>query len=318
MEFNDAALQKDGKIVIVGTFFEEYPGFALLRLHSNGSLDRSFDGDGKLVTKFGNGSHRGMAITLQSDGKLVAGGYYNGNYAIARYLPNGSLDPSFSDNGKQTTDFGGSESIASVAVQEDGKIIAGGGIGRGTLARFKMSGRLDSTFSNDGKQVTGFEDGIYEFRDIAVSGDRLYAVGGTVNGGHMVGSGVVAAYRLGSGPVQYQYVLSNDHPGEFAQTPKITTRQAEPVIHTADGIRLDISASPNPTSQSFSVRVHSVGEEVVTVRLFDSEGKILHVQQAPLTKGSVLQLGHNWRPGVYYLEAVQGTRRKAIKLVKTN
>ncbi len=71
-------------------------------------------------------------MALQGDGKIVAVGrsgpsLSGGDFALARYNPNGSLDTSFSGDGKQTTDFGGSADGASeVAIQANGKIVAAG------------------------------------------------------------------------------------------------------------------------------------------------------------------------------------------------
>ena len=56
----------------------------------------------------------------------------NPKFAIARYNPNGSLDTSFSGDGKQTTDFGATRDGATgVALQGDGKIVAVGAAGSG-------------------------------------------------------------------------------------------------------------------------------------------------------------------------------------------
>ena len=63
------------------------------------------------------------------DGKIVAVGDAaapRGDFALARYNPNGSLDTSFSGDGKQTTDFGGGDGANGVALQGDGKIVAVG------------------------------------------------------------------------------------------------------------------------------------------------------------------------------------------------
>ena len=74
-------------------------------------------------------------VALQGDGKIVAvgsaGGCCAGDFALARYNPNGSLDPSFSGDGRQTTDFGGFDGANGVALQGDGKIVAVGGTGTG-------------------------------------------------------------------------------------------------------------------------------------------------------------------------------------------
>ncbi len=70
------------------------------------------------------------------------------------------LDTSFSDDGKQTTDFGGTDGANGVAVQGNGKIVV---VGRAAapetdfaLARYNPNGSLDASFSGDGKRTTDF------------------------------------------------------------------------------------------------------------------------------------------------------------------
>ena len=103
--------------------------FALARYNPNGSLDTSFSGDGKQTTDFG-GFDEANGVALQADGKIVAVGARSlaasDDFALARYNPNGSLDTSFSGDGKQTTDFGGDDQAVGVALQGDGKIVVAG------------------------------------------------------------------------------------------------------------------------------------------------------------------------------------------------
>ena len=100
-----------------------------------GNLDLTFSGDGKQRTDFGFGSSGAAATALQPDGRIVAvgntGGGSTGNFALARYNPDGSLDTSFSGDGRQTTDFGGSDAATDVALQTNGRIVAAGA-GRGS------------------------------------------------------------------------------------------------------------------------------------------------------------------------------------------
>ena len=93
-------LQEDGKILVAGYSFNgSNYDFALVRYNSDGSLDTSFDGDGKVSTDIGSGDDRGHSVTIQADGKiLVAGSSHNGkntDFALVRYNSNGSLDTSF-------------------------------------------------------------------------------------------------------------------------------------------------------------------------------------------------------------------------------
>jgi uncharacterized delta-60 repeat protein len=116
-----------------------------------GDLDLTFSGDGRQTTGFGFGVGSAAAILRQPDGKIIAVGADEGhgagsNFALARYNADGSLDPSFSGDGKRRTSFGGSDFANGVAIQADGKIVAAGG-GLGTdltsdfaLARYLLSG----------------------------------------------------------------------------------------------------------------------------------------------------------------------------------
>src|SRR6266508_2960252 len=92
-----------------------------------GALDTSFDGDGKVTTDFG-GLDEALGVAIQPDGKIVAAGTNGGDFALARYNRDGSLDTSFDGDGKVTTDFGAPFDLAlGVAIQPDGRIVAAGG-----------------------------------------------------------------------------------------------------------------------------------------------------------------------------------------------
>jgi uncharacterized delta-60 repeat protein len=125
-------LQSDGKIVAAGY---SYNGsnyvFAVDRYNIDGSLDTTFDTDGKVTTAVGSGTDVATSVVLQSDGKIVVAGYsYNGSnydFAVVRYNTNGSLDTTFDTDGKVTTAIGSGEDRAlSVVLQSDGKIVAAG------------------------------------------------------------------------------------------------------------------------------------------------------------------------------------------------
>ena len=87
-----------------------HPGdFALARYLPDGRLDPTFGVGGKVSIDFG-GCEEAYALVLQPDGKLVAAGISTGisvdDFALARYLPDGRLDPTFGVGGIVTTDFG--------------------------------------------------------------------------------------------------------------------------------------------------------------------------------------------------------------------
>ncbi len=151
------ALQPDGKLVAAG--YSDSFNFALVRYLADGNLDTSFGSDGKVTTNFGaNGA--GKALVLQPDGFIVVAGYSNGDFALARYLADGSLDPSFGTGGSVTTDFGSDDEGKSVALQPDGRIVvAGYSNGNFALARYLADGSLDPSFGNGGIVTTDFGAG---------------------------------------------------------------------------------------------------------------------------------------------------------------
>src|SRR5206468_80556 len=105
--------------------------FALARYNANGSLDTTFGTGGKVTTDFAGDDDQAFAVVLQTDGKIVAAGvaktYRGGDFALARYNANGSLDATFGTGGKVTTDFAGNDDAAhGVVVQADGRIVAAG------------------------------------------------------------------------------------------------------------------------------------------------------------------------------------------------
>lgn len=155
-------VQGDGKILALGySHYEGNSDFALARYNTDGTLDNSFSGNGIVITQVGEAGDYGRALTIQNDGKIVAAGYsFSGtycNFALARYNTDGSLDGSFGDNSIINVSYGTlNDFIYSLAIQDDGKIIAAGG-GRSdnegydfVLSRFTQDGITDSTFGLDG------------------------------------------------------------------------------------------------------------------------------------------------------------------------
>jgi uncharacterized delta-60 repeat protein len=193
-----AALQPDGKIVVSGgaNWGGGESNFALARYNTDGTLDPSFGGDGRVTADFARRGDYANAVVVQADGKLVAGGYAtysrtNGfnRFAVARYNADGTLDTSFSGDGKQTTDFTRRNDPAlDLTLQPDGKIVAAG-ISKAdgsnpnvALARYNADGTLDASFSGDGKVTTDFSGGYDQAYAVALQPDGKIVVGGATAG----------------------------------------------------------------------------------------------------------------------------------------
>jgi uncharacterized delta-60 repeat protein len=186
------AIQADGKIVVTGVSIQPGTGydFALARYNTDGSLDTTFDGDGKVTTDFGFSYDYGMDLAIQADGKIVVTGWSiqpgtGYDFALTRYNSDGSLDTTFDGDGKVTTDFGFSEDLGpDVAIQADGRIVvAGHSIQPGTgydfaLARYNSDGSLDTTFDGDGKVTTDFGFSFDAGLGLAIQADGKIVVSG--------------------------------------------------------------------------------------------------------------------------------------------
>lgn len=186
------ALQSDGKILIAGSSFVSSNDFTIVRFLANGSPDTNFGTSGKVVTDFSGNSDGINKVIVQADGTILVAGTATTNagqdFALARYLSNGTLDPSFDpigQDGKVSTDFGtGNDDIGSaMAVQSDGKILVAGYVLDGTsanfgLVRYNANGSRDTNFGTDGRVTTDFNGSSDVVTSIAVQSDGKIVLGG--------------------------------------------------------------------------------------------------------------------------------------------
>ncbi|HEU5478068.1 MAG TPA: PASTA domain-containing protein [Gaiellaceae bacterium] len=182
-EANKIALQPDGKIVVAGRRVggpcqdcsNVSSEFMLARYNPNGSLDTSFGTDGITTTVIPQplpqlwDAYTSAVVVLPNGKILVAGAaesqgettdkYGRPNlvdqesFALARYKPGGSLDPTFGDGGIAQTRFDGNLELSGIAVRPNGKIVATGTASRRGMAlvQYRPDGSLDPTFGHDGK-----------------------------------------------------------------------------------------------------------------------------------------------------------------------
>jgi competence ComEA-like helix-hairpin-helix protein len=167
----DVERQPDGRIIMAGTSSNADGtdnDFGLVRYNPDGSLDTTFDTDGKVTTSFGAGYDLASALVLQADGKIIAAGHSDNSneadFALARYNLDGSLDTTFGLDGKVTTPIGSGDDFGiDLALQGDGKIVvAGFSFNDATsgdmlvLARYNEDGSLDETFGSQGIVTADF------------------------------------------------------------------------------------------------------------------------------------------------------------------
>jgi uncharacterized delta-60 repeat protein len=189
---NAIAIQQDGKIIAVGKFNQQFQvQFAVARYNSNGGLDAGFGTGGRVVTSIKGLDDEPFAVAIQSDGKIVVGGsavfQQQILYALVRYNSNGTLDGGFGAGGIVVTGFNGQDVVSGLAIQQDGKIIAGGTSGPPAssvfaVARYNTNGTLDPGFGTGGKVTTAFTQpfqGAAFVNGVALQSDgKIVAAGG--------------------------------------------------------------------------------------------------------------------------------------------
>lgn len=152
----------DGKVLIAGQGGTPNGNFVLMQVLADGTPDPAFGVDGLTNNSFSPGSFSGAyALARQPDGRILAGGYANSGgslrLAIVRYLPDGSLDSSFSGDGLATGfNIGGWPPgiVNGLVVQSDGKIVAvtdTSAVNTTDVVRLNADGSLDTSFGTAGR-----------------------------------------------------------------------------------------------------------------------------------------------------------------------
>jgi uncharacterized delta-60 repeat protein len=184
---NSVAIQPDGKIVVAGTASGAIPtdDVAVVRYTTTGALDGTFGSGGKVVTSISPGADGASALALQPDGKIVVAGITDAasaaDFALVRYTAAGALDGSFGSGGKVTTSLsGGTDDALGLALQPDGKIVAGGLANSDFgLARYNQNGTLDASFGSGGTVTTDVAPGHSDVgRSVALQPDGKIVLGG--------------------------------------------------------------------------------------------------------------------------------------------
>jgi uncharacterized delta-60 repeat protein len=193
------AALSDGKVVVSG--YSILSGndirLAMARFNADGTLDTSFDSDGLVLLKIGDDSYITSwdDMVVDSSGNIyVAGGITESSIqkaTVVKLNSNGSLA------GTWKVDFSGGvgDIFHAIALQSDGKIVAGGetnvsGSRQFALARFQTDGSLDTTFSGDGLFTYGYS-----------TYDIVYALGIQSDGK------VVAGGMSGTSGVNYDFAV---------------------------------------------------------------------------------------------------------------
>jgi uncharacterized delta-60 repeat protein len=181
----------DGKLLMAG--YSDY-NFALTRYNTDGSLDTTFDADGKLFVDIASDRDYAISVLQQADDQLVLAGYTNvnpgnkTNFAVVRLNQDGSFDPSFNSTGKLVLSVdSNNNAVAKVIQQTDGKLVLAGSTITSSkhmaLVRLNTDGSLDTGFGGDGKVTANIGTVSDEAVSVVQQADGKLTVAGTGNNG---------------------------------------------------------------------------------------------------------------------------------------
>jgi uncharacterized delta-60 repeat protein len=196
-EIRALAIQGDGRIVVAGvTGTTPRRDFAIARYHSDGRLDPSFADAGTTVTDFGGGDDVAWAVAVQADGRIVVGGTTDGDFALARYSVDGTLDSQFGVGGKVAISLDGNARVNALTIQADGRIVGVGVAGSAdfALVRLQANGTLDATFGTGGRVLTDFSGGPDTAFAVTLRADGRIVVAGST-GAYPTAQFAVAQYK---------------------------------------------------------------------------------------------------------------------------
>lgn len=184
---NAMALQSDGKILVAGSKFGNFPDPIILRFNSDGSPDTTFGTNGKVqfnlpqteyftdITQLPDGRILAMGIRFIPGGGIIPN---TSKIMFMRFSENGTLDTSIGDQGMLQAAFGTERSdVKKMILLPDGKIMVSGsvppggmGVSRPALARFNADFTPDTTFNSTGYKVMSTFIGGFSTMDIDEEG----------------------------------------------------------------------------------------------------------------------------------------------------
>ncbi len=203
-------LQPDGKILIAGTSVVTEYLYFVSRFETDGSIDATFGVNGSTQVTVGTGLRILSDMKLQSDGKIVIGGVVQNSdvdIALVRLNADGSLDNSFSFDGKVETNVNGSDELSALAIDSDGKILIAGSTlsnERSLLVRYNSDGTLDNTFGTNGKMEYDLSPAQEGFDDLFIDGQGRLLLAGLADN-NSSGNDFLAVRTLSDGSLDLSF-----------------------------------------------------------------------------------------------------------------
>jgi uncharacterized delta-60 repeat protein len=298
------AIQSNGKIVVGGSSSSaNIYNFAVAQYKSNGTLDSSFNNDGKVRTAIGSERQCfANAIAIQGNGKILAAGNFinsitsKSEFAVVRYNTNGTLDNSFAGNGKLGISFGGTDNAYSLAIQSNGKIIVAGVTENNAatndnfaIARVHSSdGTLDAFFGNGGKVTTNFGGYDYGLSTVIDATGRIIVGGLSITDKRRF---AVARY-LTSGT---SLIADNENNAADSKT-----------------ISKEFKVYPNPANDVIHIDGLTFSPAFITIQ--DELGNTL-IKEPIADKNQTINI-QSLKPGIYNITVLQNGKSMNAKFIR--
>jgi uncharacterized delta-60 repeat protein len=237
-------IQPDGKIVTAGSAGTQLTtDFALTRHDDAGNLDASFGVGGIVTTDLGGTDDKAFDAALDPNGGIVAVGRTDAlgvqktDFGVVDYLPDGSLNPNFGNDGIVTTDFFGKGAQANaVAVQGDKILVAGfarqaNGIDSDfALARYNLDGTLDTSFGANGIVTTDMGTENDDATSIAIQPDGKIVLAGDA------GDNVALARYTADGSLDLTFNNSGKTVGFFGVANGVTVTPGGTILIAGEAV----------------------------------------------------------------------------------
>lgn len=306
---NNVGIQ-DEKIILGGMSYDDdfFRFVTLCRYNTDGSLDTDFGTSGIVSVQIDDVNIAGASgdMCFSKDGKIVyacsVSDYPNYDFAVLRFLSNGSVDNSFGNLGMVVTVMDGNSTAFSVAVQDDNKIIAGGLINNTNsydfaLARYHENGFPDTGFGIDGTGVviTHASNGSIFYDDVIYS--LLLQ-----DDGKVIVSGYANTQQTGT-----DFAVARYYTGCFVG-------MDEPMKNINK-----FTVAPNPFTIETKLCFKLSETKMVKVEVFNSSGlKVTSLIHKVLLQGEH-QLhwdANDLTPGIYFLRTTIGEKVYSEKIIK--
>lgn len=293
--------------------------FAVSRLTTSGSLDLSFDGDGRQTIHFGTTNDRGWSVAVDGQDRALVAGYtrpggVNGfDFAVTRLTIGGTLDASFAEDGKQTIDFGSQNDVGlSVAVDAQGRILIAGDSNQGTTRRDLAIARLLSN------QPPIADDATFDVVENADNGTLVGAVTATDPNNDALSYSIrsgndLGAFAIDAGTGQISVADSSKLDYESATKSFTLEVQVDDGQGGTDTAFITINLL-NQASITGTVFVdtnlnglfdgNEMGIDGVTIELLDTNNAIV---ASTVTSDGGFYLFEDFDPGTYRLREIQPT-----------